>query len=397
MRYFKGATGHRLLPLSLVGALAALSPAAGVVAAPSYGHDAATVRSQVLQRWRGYALSRITPDFSWAASTRHPVAPPTVRDRITADVHQLRVSLGGHDSLALTLDVQPRVTAMPAPVVQRVVNDTTPVLGSLATPFSGSAARTGLSGLLPGQGLVDLSVVMVEQRFAASFLGGRDYPTLLPWHAPLPVADSSHGTGLELGLRTPLARTVDLFAAFRSRVDMDGFRNFRGIYGNPGDMDIPAHVEFGMAWQALPRTELRVGVERVKYSDIRPFVSRALPRHLLAVLGDATSPNFSWQDLDIYSVAVGHRFAGANSLSVRYSTGQQPRPTSPMLAQILMEDAPDYSVGLSFMHQTAALQWHLTANYAPAEFILGVPTSAHRDNPDGARQLEFESIWTWRF
>lgn len=394
----KGAAARRSLPLSFLASALLFAPVVTVAASP----DIATVRpangsGDLMQRWRGYALSRITPDFSWAGKTSPEHAAPTVLDRVEGSRVRLAMSLRGHPELALTLSTQNLPLAAMPQLQSAQAADSSPVLASLSTPFVGSATNTGLSRQFGKDGRLDLAVVLAHQRFAAISLDGHDYSATQPRSAALASAGASSGTGLELGARDALLAGLDWYAGYRSRINMDSFQNYRGIYGNPGDLDIPARMQVGLSWQVRRATWLDFGVERVKFSSIEPFVSTALPRRLLAVLGDGTSPEFSWRDLDIYSLTAGHDFGQNNRLSLRYSTGEQPRPTSPLLAKLLEEDAADYSLGLSFLHRSDDVQWRFMANYAPAEFVLGVPTSARRNRPGSARQLEFESTWSWSF
>ncbi len=342
-------------------------------------------------------MSRITPDFSWANKTSSRDAPPTVLDRFDTQDVRVVMPLTGDARLALTLKLQDQSLTTRPRLQNDTTVDSTPLLGALGTPFAGHSASTGLVQRFGQNGFLDLSIVLAHQRFAAAMLDGDDYAATRAYPGLSTMAGASHGTGMELGAHNELAPKVDWYAGYRSRINMDPVQNFRGIYGNPGDLDIPARMELGLTWHAERRTRFSVGVERIKYSSIQPFVSSALPRRVLAVLGDSTSPKFSWRDLDVYSVTLAQSLGERNELSLRYSTGEQPEPTSHLLSKLLMADAADYSVGLSFVRRAPTMQWRLMANYAPAEFVLGIPSSARRDRQDSVRQLEFESTWAWHF
>lgn len=397
-RNLKGATGFWSLPLSFLAGVLLIAPMATVAASPDSGHDGFSAQSaDVMQRWRGYVLSRITPDFSWAHEASSREAAPTVLDRLDARDIRVVMPLTGDSRLALTLQLQTQSLAARSRLQNDKAVDSTPLLGSLGTPFAGHAASTGLVQRFGQNGFLDFSVVLAHQRFAAVMLDGDDYAATRVYPGLSSLSNASYGTGMELGMHDALAPRVDWYAGYRSRINMDPFQNFRGIYGNPGDLDIPARMQMGLTWQAERRTQLSFGVERIKYSSIQPFVSSALPRRVLAVLGDGTSPEFSWRDLDVYSVTLAQSLGTRNQLSLRYSTGEQPEPTSALLSKLLMADAADYSVGLSFVHRAPAMQWRFMANYAPAEFVLGIPSSARRNRQDSVRQLEFESTWAWHF
>lgn len=397
-RNLKGATTSWSLPISfLTGCLAFITPAV-VFASSSFSPAHAEPPSGLMQQWRAYALDRITPDFAWAEHADQPVTAPTVLDRVAAGRRSLRMPLDDQGQWMLTLDLLPRAQLLPAGS-EHDVPASSFLLDSLTQPFSSSAANTGLSRDFGRYGQIDLGVVLVQQRFASSFLAGEDFSANRSQPGLLALPTSSRGTGMQIGMQGKLLQGLDWFASWRSRVNMDAFRNFRGIYGKPGDLDIPARMKLGLSWSMTPATRVRAAMEHIEYSDTQPFTSSALPRKLLALLGDATSPEFSWRDLSIYSVSVTHDLDAHNSFSVRFSSGQQPEPTSELLARALMQDAADYSVGLGYVYRSPGMQWRLMANYAPAEFVLGLPTSTLRSNQSesNSSQLEFESVWMWQF
>lgn len=386
-RYFKGATGSRSLPLSFLAVPFLLATSFCAAAAP--GGVVVSDSHASLARWHAYALSRVTPDFDWAE--RVPAAPPTALDAAldpdtaTAATPRSVWFAGVRDVLATGT----RRGAAAAP---------TSLLQGMETRFSGTATSTGLRQALGEHTHVNFGVVLVQQRFAAPSLGGEQFSMRAGEDGPMPAFDAARGLGLELDLEGRLLPRLGWFAGYRSQVNMDRFQNLRGIYGNPGDVDLPARMSFGLAWEARADTSLSVGWERIHYSGIEPFMSAALPRRLLAVLGDATSPAFSWRDLDVYSASVAHALGARSEVGLSYSTGQQPKPTSRLLSQIMMREAPSYSVGLSWAYKAPTLQWRLAASYAPSEFILGIPSSARRNRLDGdVRELEFESTWLWQF
>lgn len=382
----EGAIGSRSLPLSfLAGALLCLALVPASFAAPSSG---------VMQRWRGYALSKITPDFAWA---ERPAAPaPTVLDRSEPGSVRLSLAVGGDHTQTLNVHIR---SMFGGAALHRLDADdgTTPLLRQHASPLTGTLAQTGFGGQFGGHGRYGLSVVLAHQRFAAPGMDGISFAATTTDSGARALAGSSHGAGVEFMLADRLTPHLNWYAGARTRISMDAFQNYRGIYGNPGDMDLPATMRAGLEWLPRSATRVRFGVDRIQYSEIEPFVSTALPRRLLAVLGDGTSPVFSWRDLDMYSVTLLQDVGTASHWSLRYSTRQQPLPTSPLLAKLLREQAADYALGVGFSHQAGLGEWRFDANYAPAELVLGIPTSAKVNHPFDGRQFEFQVLWTMPF
>lgn len=350
-----------------------------------------------MDRWRAYALARITPKFDWAQTPATPARAPTVLD--TAMRRPLAFAIDTYADSALTvgLDVRDGAISFASPRSGGADVSNTPLLDVLGgAAFSGSVAKPGISSHFGTDGTMGASVVLAHQRFAAPMLDGYDYSVQMPDSGVAALTETSHGAGLELRANAALvpAARINWYASFRSRIAMDAFQNYRGIYGTPGDLDIPAQARLGVGWQASPQTQLRVGLDRIMYSSVRPFVSSSLPRRLLAVLGDGASPDFRWHDLDVYSATLMHQVNTTDHWNLRYSTGEQPHATSPLLDHVLMENAANYAVAASYTRDLGHSQWHFVANYAPAEFVLGVPGRAHRNSDNTGRQLEFELLWT---
>ncbi|MDN5924916.1 MAG: hypothetical protein L0H70_07945 [Xanthomonadales bacterium] len=354
--------------------------------------------SDLMDRWRAYALARITPDFDWAQTTSAPAPAPTVLD--TAMRRPLAFAIDTHpDSLfALHLDLRDGAISFARTLGSYGNTSSAPLLSMLGdATFSGSVTKPGLSTHFGVDGTFGASVVLAHQRFAAPMLDGYDYPLRMPASGVAALAETSHGAGLEFRASASLlpAAKLDWYAGFRSRIAMDAFQNYRGIYGNPGDLDIPAQARLGLAWQASANTQLRAGLDRIMYSGVKPFVSSSLPRRLLAVLGEGTSPEFRWRDLNIYSATLVHQVNATDHWNLRYSTGEQPHATSALLDHVLRANAANYAVAASYTSDVGSSQWHLVANYAPAEFVLGVPGRVHsHDDEHAGRQLEFELLWT---
>ncbi|HET8897472.1 MAG TPA: hypothetical protein VFN09_01630 [Rhodanobacteraceae bacterium] len=347
-----------------------------------------------MERWRGYALSQITPDYAWAERDTAPA--PTVLDR--TGIGHARASLAlGRDS-GYRLDIDVRASAAGSAMHRLDGGDAaSALLRQHTSPLSGSLAETGLSGRFGHAGRYGLSVVLAHQRFASPILDGFSFASTVPHSGAQALSQTSHGAGVEVSVSDRLLPRLGWYAGARSRISMDAFQNYRGIYGNPGDMDLPSTLRAGLQWLPTSRTRVRFGVDRIEYSQIEPFVSSALPRRLLAVLGDGTSPVFSWRDLDIYSISLQHDLDAASQFNLRYSSRQQPLPTSPLLSRLLMEQAASYAVGLGYERDARLGHWRIAANYAPAEFVLGIPTSAKVNRPFDGRQFEFEALWTVPF
>lgn len=269
------------------------------------------------------------------------------------------------------------------------------------TSFERQYFSPGVEHKLGDGGILGVSAVIAYQRYSAAGLGlmaaSRPEDLLFVNRGYSPYQESGYGTGVRLNVRQELNEGFALDAGFQSRIDMEEFASFHGVYAQPADLDIPARARVGLAFQASSRSWLNVAVERVMYSDINAFPSRYLPNRFLSLLGDSSSPDFSWNDLTVLSVGWSWSDGSDQQWHIDLSTRTQPLPTSSLLSQALTQDLADSAMTIGYSRRTGILsRLHFNAAWAPSEFafggsVLGVTT----DNLD--QNLEIEALWTLDF
>ena len=246
-----------------------------------------------------------------------------------------------------------------------------------------------------------VSAVFAYQSYGVASLGTHSYdsqvPTYLQTQTYAPYQETGFGTGVRLAVRSEVTPGMSIDAGFQSRIDMEEFANYRGVYSQPADLDIPARASLGLAFQASNNSWLNFSVERVMYSDVSAFASRTLPDRFLSLLGDSTSPVFSWDDLTVYSVGWSWSNGDDTHWFLDFSSRPQPSPSSRTLSRALEGDLADNAMVLGFSRQLSdSSRFNFNAAYAPSEYafggnVLGVTS----DNLD--QNFELEAFWTWDF
>jgi hypothetical protein len=347
----------------------------------------------VLTRWHDYALASITPQFTWAALPATNAAPrvldqygarldmPPLFTNATTNTH-VAVSIASGivgDTPGMLQNSTPSMLGVPQSGVERTV-----VTPSLVQQWDdGSTAK--------------LSAVLAYQRFASLGLGTSPVQNdMLPptWAYN---GNTSYGAGARVDLGGPISERFRWGVAYQSRVGMDPFSNYRGVFSDTGDFDIPANASVGVSYSLTPAFGVDVGVQRVMYSAITPFTSAALPTRFLALLGDGASPNFAWRDLTVYSLGWTMHDNDIGNFEVRYTTRQQPLPTSVLLEHALAPDTANDMVSLGWSRPVGEnSHMSFAASYASSPYLLMAPTyNAHENST--ASQLEFEAFWSVRF
>ncbi|MDX1570939.1 MAG: hypothetical protein R3200_10655 [Xanthomonadales bacterium] len=394
------------LAAALAGALAGLGSAQASsrfdphsMVGPSFGAPtqipgrmlAMTAGGMNLGVWHNYTRQALLPDFSsqlgysvqidlgLLANHEYLLVPgfaqvweaPTTATRLTLDLVQGRVS----DS----------------PLETSLANDWFEVDRN-GVAIDRVLFAPGFSQRFGDGGKVDVAAVFANQRYGSWGLGMRDldayrYPTF---------EEQSAGAGVRLGISSELSPGIEMGVAYQSRIDMDEFQTYRGVYSEPGDFDIPASANLGIVVQAGQKSSLSVDIQRVLYSEVNTFTSTALPDRFLSLLGDAGSPEFAWEDLTIYRVGWNWKAGKDWDWRVQYSTSQQPMPTSQALNQALASEIADSNVSVGFSKKTwDNARVDFAATYA-SEYFLG-PINLGRTPDIGDDQIEFEVRLVWDF
>ena len=259
----------------------------------------------------------------------------------------------------------------------------------------------GLLHQLNDSQIIGVSAVFATQSYGVSRLGLQSYDQSLPVNLRSAIYDPYHetgyGAGVSLALRSEITDGIAFDAGFRSRIDMNEFANYRGVYSQPADLDIPARARLGLAFQAGDKSWLNVSVERVLYSEVGAFASNNLPGRFLSLLGDSTSPTFSWDDLTVYSVGWAWADNKGTSWHIDFSSRSQPSPSSRILSQAIDADLAQNAMTIGYSRRMSiSSRFNVNAAYAPAEYafggnVLGVTTDQL------SQDFELEAYWTWDF
>jgi len=344
--------------------------------------------------WQDYLARELTPNY-----LLDPAAEP------------LRISWLGEQSVVILPFFAQQLLGEPATFLKLEVdwqysdeltmNSFDPFMSSGSLGLERRLVSPGLLHRLNDKQLVGVSAVFVTQSYGVSRLGMQSYNQSLPTNLRSsiydPYQETGYGAGVNLALSSEITDGVTLDAGFQSRINMNEFANYRGVYSQPADLDIPARARLGLAFQASDRSWLNVSVERVLYSEVGAFASQNLPGRFLSLLGDSTSPSFSWDDLTVYSVGWAWADNKGTSWHVDFSSRSQPSPSSRILSQAIDADLAQNAMTIGYSRRMSmSSRFNVNAAYAPAEYafggnVLGVTTDQL------SQDFELEAFWTWDF
>jgi len=344
--------------------------------------------------WQDYLARELTPDFMLNPADK-PLNISWINEHSVIILPLFAEQLLVEPESYLRLEVDWQFSD------ESLINNIDPMANSGRLGLERRLISPGLLHRLNDNQVIGVSAVFATQSYGVSRLGLHSYNQSVPANLRPsiydPYQETGYGAGVSLALRSEITDGITVDAGFRSRIDMDEFANYRGVYSQPADLDIPARARIGLAFQASDRSWLNVSVERVLYSEVGAFASTNLPRRFLSLLGDSTSPTFSWDDLTVYSVGWAWADSKGASLHIDFSSRSQPSPSSRILSRALDSDLAQNAITIGYNRQMSMnSRFNINAAYAPAEYafggnVLGVTTDQL------SQDFELEAIWTWDF
>ena len=220
---------------------------------------------------------------------------------------------------------------------------------------------------------VGVSAILAYQRFKAYGLeafgaaGWSNDPTKLTGND----YDDSFGFGGRIGLQAKVSDSLTLGAAYQSKIYMDEFDKYAGLFAEQGDFDIPANFTVGLAFKATPKLTVAADVQRIMYSDVK---SIANPLATGGLLGNDNGPGFGWDDMTIYKLGLQWEYSNDLALRAGVSYGEQPIPSSEVLFNILAPATIEWHFTAGATKQLSkASEVSVSAMYAPEKQVSGDP------------------------
>ena len=166
--------------------------------------------------------------------------------------------------------------------------------------------------------------------------------------------DNSFGAGVHIGWIGQLNDAVSLGATYQSKTYMSKFDDYKGLFAEQGDFDIPATYGLGIAVKATPAFTLAADVQRIEYSDVKSIANASLP-NLGNGLGNDNGAGFGWHDATVFKLGASYAYSDNLTLRAGYNHVNQPIRNADTFFNIL---AP----GVVEDHMTLGATWVLPNN-----------------------------------
>jgi long-chain fatty acid transport protein len=260
-----------------------------------------------------------------------------------------------------------------------------------------------------GKQSVGIAPVFAVQSFEAKGLEPFRAASVSPDNVTNNGKDWSYGVGLHLGWYGQINDQLALGLSYRTQTWMTKLSDYKGLFADGGDFNIPAMLNFGVAYKARPNVTVAFDYQRIFYGeidslansndkDLSPcFTQSPKPAYCL---GGKDGLGFGWNSMDVFKLGVKYdhseklSFMAGASYNSEFSSGRQ------ALFNVL---AP------------ATIRWHLTLGasyrysnsdafnvsfaYMPKETVDGTSPSITQAQTGSIymEQKEIEVSWSHHF
>jgi long-chain fatty acid transport protein len=197
-------------------------------------------------------------------------------------------------------------------------------------------------------------------------------------------SDWSYGAGVRVGWIGQVTDTLTLGATAASKVYMSEFDDYRELFAEQGDLDIPANFALSATIQATPKTKVSLDFQRILYEGVNsisnpgPIPSPAGPTIPAGtgLLGMDNGLGFGWEDVDVYRLAVEHAYNSQWTYRAGIAYNTQPIDQSQVLFNILAPATVQKhaTVGFTFSPDKVS-EWNFAYMHAFEEEV-DTPVSA---------------------
>jgi len=210
----------------------------------------------------------------------------------------------------------------------------------------------------------------------------------------------SYGYGARIGYQGEIVpNLLNLGLSYQTRTYMSAFNEYKGLFAEQGDFDIPSNWTAGLAVKASSELIFVLDVQRINYSEIKAINNPMLPNLQTAQLGNDGGAGFGWKDMWVYKVGVQWKSSKEWTWRAGYSTGTEPIPSSEVLFNILAPGVITQHITVGF---TKAMDDNHDLNFAVTRALPNTVNGANPLDPTENIQLKMDQWqvafgYSWKY
>ena len=266
------------------------------------------------------------------------------------------------------------------------------------------------------------SLILAGQRFMAYGLENFGQFSLDPDNLSGNRKSDSYGAGVKLGYQGEVTKGIRVGVAYQSKISMSEFDEYKGLFAEGGDFDIPSTYSIGASFDVGSTGVIVADVQQINYSDvasisnpISPLTDGSCANALnttiqnnftpspaagAGCLGGSAGAGFGWEDMTIFKIGYQMDLNEKHTIRFGYSHADQPIPESETLFNILAPAVIEDHITAGWTMKVGKNQeFNLAGMYAPKSSVKGA-------NPfDGGAtqieidmsQLDIQAGWGWKY
>ena len=122
--------------------------------------------------------------------------------------------------------------------------------------------------------------------------------------------DSAFGFGGRIGYLGQLSDKISIGLSYQTKIYMQEFDDYAGLFAEQGDFDIPSNWTIGFAFKPIPTVAIAFDVQQIYYSDVKSINNPLLPALYYAGMGNTAyqlgtdnGSGFAWDDMTVFKSA----------------------------------------------------------------------------------------------
>ncbi len=220
--------------------------------------------------------------------------------------------------------------------------------------------------------------------------------------------DIAYGLGAKFGFQTEVLPGLDVAIAYSTKVDMQEFDDYRGLFANGGDLDYPPILTVGLAWKATPRSVVVFDIQQIYYSEVESINNSITQLNNCptapfsgsdqnSCFGGSNGPGFGWDDMTVYK--LGYQWQHGRDWTWRVGISYGKNPVKQTTLSILAPGVIETHLTFGFTKKTGKnSEFNLAAMYAPESSIRRTSAVGFADDVElKMSQYELELGWSKRF
>ncbi|MCL7743697.1 outer membrane protein transport protein [Guyparkeria hydrothermalis] len=225
--------------------------------------------------------------------------------------------------------------------------------------------------------------------------------------------DKVWGYGGKIGLTFSPTDNFTLGASYQSRIHMDEFEEYSGLFAEGGSFDIPPTWTVGMAADVTDTLTLTFDYQRIKYEDVKSISNPSMDYLFQCTDGDSSKClggedgiGFGWDDINVYKLGMQWQATPKLQLRAGWNRGDNPVSSEDALFNTIAPGVTEnhYTAGFSYAFNKHH-QMHGAVMYAPevrvdgknellSDFTVG---AAEQDLSIYMKQYEATVGYTYKF